>query len=605
MVFQIFALAFVLGVAGMQSIFGLFSGMIMAFSCIVAACVALGSFEALNNIAIEYVHPSYSAAASLIVLFVVTLVILRALGDNLIRGNVRVPPYVDWGGGGVLGFVIAQICVGILALGIQMLPMGDRILGYGRFDRKEGVKEQGRDVFERPSLWLNPDGFTVGLVSLLSNGALNNDNPITSVYPDFVEWVAWTGNTVQSESDNAVARDKSGDGYRDGIRVVKWWEQTKEIEGRYRTDPPHKNDKVGKYASQTYKPEPGNKLIGVTVELKRASGDRDERGNGSQRFRPTNLRLVGRRGNDARHYYPKVMTNVDPNLKERARILDETSNIVLRTVEGDRETVQSEGTVDAYFEVDADFVPSFLEFKRFARTNMGEPAKPGDKGASASGKDAARVNPPSGGGTGNQTAQGHTRFIDYVDQSVSGENDRLPIEIKADKASSAGENPAVEGALFASGRLFGVVDDLRATGADARVEKFKLPSGFKLCQVKVQARKVSTTFAQAFNFAGRTLNQYHAVDNLGDRYDLAGYYAIVKRGDKQHFEIYYVGDDESQTTAFRHMLDWKHITGQELTADDDAVLGLLFLVKPGRTITEIGTQKEGTGITGLNLQVSP
>ena len=134
MALQMLALGFVIGITAMQAMHGLFSGMIMVMCSIVAAVVALGFFEPLNDFASQYIkHPNYAAPGVLVASFLLTLIILRLVADSLLRGNIRLPRYLDLGGSIACGFVSAQIVVGILMMGLLMLPLGERDLyqAYG------------------------------------------------------------------------------------------------------------------------------------------------------------------------------------------------------------------------------------------------------------------------------------------------------------------------------------------------------------------------------------------------------------------------------------------------------------------------------------------
>ena len=270
MALNICALLLVVGITFMNSIFGLFSGLINAFCAIIAAVVALGYSEALNDLITKQtgLHPSYSEPVCLIVLFIITLVALRLAVDKGIRGNVRIPMYLDWGGGAVAGIVIGQICVGILLLGVMMLPFGGRVMQYQRYERDEDndVDDRGYVEFRRNSIWLRSDKFTTGLVNVLSNGSLRGKTTLASVYPDYPEWVSWSSNTVQPESITAPSRVK-GDGFETGLRVAMWWEPKGSVEGRYRKEVPTRENKDPQYTRKVYTPEAGMKLIAVQLGM--------------------------------------------------------------------------------------------------------------------------------------------------------------------------------------------------------------------------------------------------------------------------------------------------------------------------------------------------
>ena len=75
MILNVFALIFVLGITFIHSMFGLFSGIINVLCSITALAVAFGFYEVVDNLVTEQFQlpPQYTGAASLVVLFVLTL----------------------------------------------------------------------------------------------------------------------------------------------------------------------------------------------------------------------------------------------------------------------------------------------------------------------------------------------------------------------------------------------------------------------------------------------------------------------------------------------------------------------------------------------------
>ena len=73
----------------------------------------------------------------------------------------------------------------------------------------------------------------------------------------------------------------------------------------------------------------------------------------------------------------------------------------------------------------------------------------------------------------------------------------------------------------------------------------------------------------------------------GDSHQLWGYYAIVKKGGQDYVELVFVPDDLS----FRGMLDFKEGgLRNDLQDQEEAVLGLIFLVPPGRGVVAVRSQ---------------
>ncbi len=580
MVLNVFALLFVLGITFIHSLFGLFSGIINVFCTITALAVAFGCAEPLTRAVAGNlpVPPEYVVPAALVLLFVVTLLVLRILADNVIRGNVRVPMYVDWAGGAVCGFVNAQICVGVMVLSFLLLPWGGRVMMYSRQERDPENTinpETGRVEFHTNPLWLRSDQFTAGLFSLLSQGSLRGDIPFASVYPNFPEWVFWTGNQVQSESSPTPVRDGKTDGFDEkGIKVETWWTQTAPLAAeytRYRKEYPTKHTSKPPFAPQELKPDSGKHLLGARLTLNSAAADQDK-GAACHRFRPSNIRLVGDivqpdGSLEPREYVPAVLGGADSNLGDMLRIVEIDDNFSVPAA--------GETPIDAYFEVDEGFKPRFVEYRRYARAPLtGQPAKTPPAERLAVGAKTQKAT---------DTGHGPARFIDAVVREGSGGLDRLPLAIARDKLTGDVE---LKGDLFVSGRVWGERAAL-GEGAGNKVEKFEQPEDKRIFQLQTKPRKAQSLFGKVFNFVGARTNQYHAVDREGTSYMLAGYYAIVKRDGKDFVELYFSPDPEG--TGSRGMVDLKEVKFNELE-HDDSILGLIFLVPPGKTIVAVQSQ---------------
>jgi hypothetical protein len=602
MVLNLFATLFVLGAAFLNSMWGLYSGMVNTFCSIVALAVSFGYWEALERLLTAQfgLHPSYTGPLALGLLFLVTLTALRLLADNFLRGNVHVPAYVDWIGGGVCGFVYSQIIIGVLVLSFLMLPWGGRTMMYERYARNpdgDTDPDSGRTRFERRLLWMRSDEFAAGLFKIMSGGSLSSSTSFASVYPDFAQWVAWTGNQVQHESLTAPLRDEKtngGDGWDDrGIRVLSWWEQKQPLPAdstRYRKALPTRETPDPPYEPLAFKAADGKQLVGVRLSLTPQSADRDEKGTWSHRFRATNIRLVGDvlqpdGSKSPRQYNAAVIGGADKKIDTNLRVADPDNNFALSGP-------GAESKIDVYFEVDDGFKPRFVEYRRRARAALAAPpaeqppaerlsaAPPANAGAQA-----------SGGRPGQPTNTGAGRFIDVVDRGGTGDNDRLPFKLAQSKLTG---NPDVEisdGMLVsmqAKSRLVGDKSGFEHQGPGVAIEKFKIPEGKRIFQVRAKAKQAQSLAGQVFNFAGATANQYRAVDSRGNTYELAGYYALVKRNGQDYFELFFAPN--ASESGFSGMLELSQETRTALRQQDDAVLGLIFVVPPGTCIRVIKSQ---------------
>jgi hypothetical protein len=577
MALNIVALLLVLGITFMQSLFGLFSGLINLVCCVTAMVVAFGFSEALNDFLTQQGVPSaYALPASFVGLFVLSHALLRGLADNYLRGNVHVPMYLDWIGGGICGLAVALVSVGVFVLGFAMLPWGGRAMGFSRYERTDSTDPRtGRVEFRQNRLWVRADEFAVGLFNLLSGGSLRHKTAFSSVYPDFAEWVFWSGNTVQPESTPAPVRDSQhGDGFgTNGLRVQQWWEQKGSVRVRYRAKLPTKDDFLASTAFEEveYKPEAGRRLIGMRLGLQSASADPDKTTR-YHRFRPTMIRLVGtlKSSGSPRHYRALILGGADPETDE-LRLADIDNNFAIPAT-------QAETPLDVYFEVDEDFVPQFVEYRRFARAPV--PATPvaqapGDR----------LIGPPAlVEGTGGGKAVGGLTFVRVIIKEGTGFRTELPVPL----ARSALSGVEIRDGKLLAGRVAGPVKQLQGTGADA-VREFAVPEGAKLFQLRCKARQAESLAGKVFNFVGSVVNQYIACSNFGGQYPMVGYYAIVKRDGADYLELFIAGPDDA---SYRSMFDFKYIKNTELRSPD-AIIGLLFYVRatnPKEAIVWVETQ---------------
>ncbi len=600
MVLNIAALLLVLGITFMSSVFGLFSGILNLMCTVTALAVAFGFYEPLNDLLTSQgLPPSFTEPAALVLLFALTLLGLRTLSDTFIRGNVRVPMYVDWAGGAACGFVAGQITIGVLVVGFLMLPWGGRIMMFSRYERDAENKtyreaddippdqrgQEERVAFRRNHLWLRSDDFAVGLFNLLSRGSLRGNTTLASVYPDFTEWVFWSGNNIQHESATAPLRDEKEDGFKQGLKVETWWEQTQRLtqdDLRYRKGIPDKQTPKPPYEALDYKPEPGHKLLGMRLSLLRASADRDKH-SAYHRFRPSMIRLVGEipqaeGPGEPREYIPQIVGGADANIGTFLRVVDVDNNLGFPAKGSD--------PIDVYFEVDEGFKPHFVEYRRHARVAVGESQKakspPAERLALAGEPTKTGKGKKEGGGSG------AARFIDTVVRNLSGDRDKLPFVLRLEKVRPM-LDVQLDGTLLVSGRLSGERSalELPEREAEKNVARFKVPEGQRVFQLATKPRQANSLLGQAMNFVGGVTNQYHAYDDTGAPWPLVGYYLIYKKGDQEQFELVFLPEDPS----FRGMVEFKDASVRKALEDqDNAVLGLIFLVPPNTGIAAVGSQ---------------
>lgn len=594
MIFQFGALALILVITFLNSMYGLFSGLINLFCAILAMATALGFFEPVNSLLTGTIglSPSYAAPVALISLFIVTLIVLRTLADLYVRGNVTIPMYVDWAGGGLCGFILAQISVGMLVMGFLMLPFGDRVAQYSRFLRTEEI-ENDRVRFIRSDLWLKPDSFTASLFGFLSHGSLRGGATFASVYPDFPKWISWTGNTVQEESWTAPRRSGNQDGFTSGLKVIAWWDGGREgIPARYRLEVPSYQNPEPAYKRQTFTAEPGMRLLGVRIEVTDASADGPDRA-GWHRFRPTMIRVVGTTSGESSgqptfaDYCARLVRGADEKIQDAFRISDPDNNFAV--------AAGGANQFDVYFEVPEQFLPEFVEYRRFARAAFASVSKAAAAPAAPLGGAVAQAEPAA-----QPTASGQFRFIDALVTNRTGNLAALPFVMSRPRVERVAD-VEVRDETFVFGRVFGPRESFVPEEGQPVVREFSRPEDRAIFQFTVKPKRAESLAGGVFNFVAVTANQYKAFDNNGNDYPLSGCIAMARRSGREVFEMFWLGDKDPAEAGFRGGLDFKNITSQELRADDTEIT-LMFLVKKGATMVRVENQV-GQGIEGFRFEI--
>jgi hypothetical protein len=540
------------------------------FCTLASAAVALGFYEPLTAALISSLGVSggYAGACVLFGLFVISLTVLRAAADNLIRGNVHVPPWLDWAGGGVCGFVNAQVTVGILILAISSLPLTGTILQYERYSRVEGEKDGDRALLAERPLWTRPVEMTVGLFNLMSSGSLRGSTEFVSVYPDFADAAWFRSNTVQLGSPPVPQRDKrTGDGFKSGVSVESWWWQDKPLSVRYRAGVPTEKEPNPPYEalSTPFKAQSGHKLLGIRLQLAPSAADRVKL-NVRHLFRPTMIRLVGHVGDTPEHAVPIVLAGADDRIGGAPRLVDYDNNFAL----------ESEAKFDAFFEVPDGFTPRFVEYRSFARAAVtGEPA--------AAAPDSLRLATPE---EARAAGSGEARSFQAI-ASNSRADFTFPIDLSLSGIRRLGSDVEVEGKKLKRGRVYGDVTALTPRDDADKGEGFLAPDNLRVVHVRWKPNEARSLAGQVINFAAQ-LNQYEAVDDRGDTYRLAGYYGLIKRNNNQFIELFFHGDPAEP--GYNSMLDFKSLDRQEVYNGEESEVGLVFLVRPGVTIVRIKNQ---------------
>ena len=370
--FSLFAVVLVLAVTFYQGLHGLFSAMIMCLLTMLSAALAFGVYEDVYMAFLLDRQPDHGRAIALVGIFAVSLLIFRSIADALIKTDMHFQIYVDRTLGGLFGFVTAMTVIGVMCVGWQMLPFGERILGFQRYTLVDtasskiiqpptGDKEADKDIIDpgtvdwsqvkqtSNSLMLSPDKFAVSLASFLTSNSLRGANPqsFAEAHPNFLE--QWHHLRANPYGQNQIVA-KPG-----AVKIEGFWDYkgklfTREIVERNRV--------MIKPGSDT--PEPGYRWWAA-----RLSFTHDATEKGTLRFTTKQLRLIPETSKPGQplQYHPVGMS--DPYHPSSYLRIYETQAFAIKPEGGQL-------TFDFVFEVPegTDFEPWYIEFKQNARAEV-------------------------------------------------------------------------------------------------------------------------------------------------------------------------------------------------------------------------------------------
>src|SRR4051812_23380803 len=131
--FSILLIAIIAAVAFIHYIQGLFSATISAILAIFAAVLAVSYHESIVEALLGGKMGDSAHGMVLLVLFAPIYLIPRVAFDQLVPGNVRVPPMADKIGGAAMGLIAGVFGAGVIALAAQEMPFMPQMWGYARY----------------------------------------------------------------------------------------------------------------------------------------------------------------------------------------------------------------------------------------------------------------------------------------------------------------------------------------------------------------------------------------------------------------------------------------------------------------------------------------
>ena len=504
----------------------------------------------------------YGPAAALVSVFLIVLIVTRLLADTFIKKNLEFPGIIDRLGAVLLGFGSAMILTGMLAIGIQLLPFDAEIVGYNRLVKvdaatsepiPEGQPQTPASVrYESSPLWLSPDGFTVGLVGMLSAHSFSGKVSFADLHPDFLEELQLLRSGLQKESRRAVPADVLG------VKAV-WPLDDEQLE-----------------AAQPSQRDPKNHWLCVRAKINSPKEALDS--DSSHRFSPMQVRLVGwdagnRKGDTSQYTPVGLAMNVmeDTPTGDHKVVARDRPLMVPRTAGGH--------PADLVFEVPKTFQPWFLAYKRGGRVEIPQrllkAGAPQPKIIQAITQPDSPPPPVTSGQEelvpGRQVHSGLSRF-----------DRKLPVALEPDWLAG-GPELDLAGNRYRKGHA--VVDwPLFEAEPSVAVSNFFVPPGMQLFQLSVTRGEARSIFGRALQFTRTTLAQYTVIDEQGRRYFRIGEIRIAKVGTQEKVEIQYWPQAEMPERCIRSP---RTIQDNNLTGDYTLIY--LFLIPEGKTPVKFDT----------------
>lgn len=620
---SLFGVVLILCIAFFQALQGLFSGVIMCVLTILSAALAFGTFEDLYYGVLIDRMPNHGEAVALVSIFILSLLLLRTLADNGIKGNMVFPVWADRIGGFLLGFVSATIIVGFIELGFQSLPFDSTFLGFNRFvavnkatgkalDEKQ-AKTANADGIEwrRESLMFSPDEFTVKLVAALSDNALGGRTRFREVHPDYTAGIQDSRNAVQRESNRVALSTSAIDAPVKGYWLLPPGEM---VRLKRETDQAN-NDRLLEEPSPI--PPAGQERRVYRVALANEAMDPDN----NFRFRGSQVRIVGTDGPGGKPVQytlkgllrePKAATpspSGGPEVKTSGKPYVEVFREPLLGKAEWSDIIRPATTkyFEFVFDVPKTFQASFIEFKRTAKLDVSAWRKPLDKpptGAVAGkgrptkqgGEPAPGESPPADPGRTPPPSQSPNRIAGvWLGDAKPAYRDRLPLRIVEKSLQDAD----VTGGKLYGGHVILAVKAEHRTDDDAERLAVDVPGDMRLLFVPVKELDPQSYLGQARGFAQRALPTVGLKLDDGQKIKPVGKYAFAKIDGQWWFECYYL--DVDARDAQRDVPIFDRIKHANLT-EPDSVYVYMFLVPVGKTAVELTREKaEGINLQSYNL----
>jgi hypothetical protein len=195
---------------------GMVSAMIALATAIFASVLAMALTEPLQGI-IGGFRPDYARGVTFLLLFLFAFSATRIAADVMIKKNIKLNLWINRGMGAAFGFFTALVVAGTIVLGIEMMPVPRKLLGFDRFPAPtvmasidaDGKPIPGEATSRRSGIWFSPDGFVLSLWSAASGRSLGGaeGRSWNDLHPDFRAESYGDRYPVFAGSGRSLARD--------------------------------------------------------------------------------------------------------------------------------------------------------------------------------------------------------------------------------------------------------------------------------------------------------------------------------------------------------------------------------------------------------------
>lgn len=620
--FSLFATLLILAVTFYQALQGAFSAIINCIVTVLSAALAFGLYEDLFQQFLAESQPDHGRAILLMGIFIVSVLIGRTVVDQFITGNMQFPAAVDRAAGGVFGAVTAFVTIGMLSIGFQMLPFPPSFLGFERYALVEGSSqrpvliptEENRSSSGKPgtdekvawrdqvawqnveahrkTMWLNQDGFTIGLMEHLSANALAGRTGLGVMQPDFLDYLHHLRDGIFRESLATVAGDTvkiTGTRFmRENEPVYSYEKATAE------------GVSEGRRTVVSKRPlEPGMKRLIISVTIQQKMERAEDRSH--IYFTSGQVRLVGRKGKDGPVRALPLGGISDPDQPHRIVELALGQDVVI-DLAGASGPIQK----DLMFEVPADnFEPVYLQYRQDDRDEIrvvgdeetGAQDRPRERPSPRpDDADASRDNErerPRPAAPDDPKGRVHVYNIGERDPVFT---DELPFTL-TDYSGQDLERGA-NNSLAGGKNLVAMLDDewQPREGGRPPIERFDVPRDKRMLQVYVDQLDPQSWPGGLLGGMKEKLRNNYLVDRNGNEYMPVGIMAMADVDGQKMFQATYLNELERDMVRIPEFsrIKSRHLTGRYS-------LAFLFHVPPGTRPQALHVSNKEVSLRRYNL----